>query len=70
MVSSVYEQVAREADALPSDEQLRLIARLAERLAARPAGDFPAASCQRSWAEIQPAIKSTNLGICPVFSST
>jgi len=34
MVSSVFDQVAREADALPSDEQLRLIARLAERLAA------------------------------------
>jgi hypothetical protein len=34
MVSSLYDLVAREADALPSDEQLRLIARLAERLVA------------------------------------
>ena len=41
MVSSVFDQVAREADALPSDEQLRLIARLAERLAARPAENRP-----------------------------
>jgi len=42
MVSSVFEHIAREADSLPSDEQLRLIARLAERLAARPA--YPIAS--------------------------
>ncbi len=41
MVSSMFEHVAREADALPSDEQLRLIARLAERLATRPAGNRP-----------------------------
>ncbi len=41
MVSSVFEHVAREADALPSDEQLRLIARLAERLAERPPGNRP-----------------------------
>jgi hypothetical protein len=40
-VSLVFEHVAREADALPSDEQLRLIARLAERLAARPAENRP-----------------------------
>ena len=33
-MSSVYDLVAHEADALPSDEQLRLIARLAQRLAA------------------------------------
>ena len=33
MVSSVFEYVASEADGLASDEQLRLIARLAERLA-------------------------------------
>ena len=32
MASSVYEQVVREADLLPREEQLRLIARLAERL--------------------------------------
>lgn len=32
MSSSVYEQVVREADALPREEQLRLIARLAARL--------------------------------------
>jgi hypothetical protein len=37
MVSSVFDHVAREADALPSDEQLRLIARLA----ARPAENRP-----------------------------
>ncbi len=40
-MSAVFEHVAREADALPSDEQLRLIARLAERLAERPAGNRP-----------------------------
>jgi hypothetical protein len=39
MVSSVFENVEREADALPPDEQLRLIERLAERLAARPVGN-------------------------------
>ena len=33
MVSSAFEQVVHDADALASDEQLRLIARLAERLA-------------------------------------
>jgi hypothetical protein len=38
MVSSTYDLVAREADALSSDEQLRLIARLAERLATVRAG--------------------------------
>jgi hypothetical protein len=32
MLSSVYEQVVREAGELPREEQLRLIARLAERL--------------------------------------
>ena len=45
MISSVFDHVAREADALPSDEQLRLIAHLAERLAtvgaARPAENRP-----------------------------
>jgi hypothetical protein len=41
MLSSLFEHVAREADALPTDEQLRLIARLAERLAQRPAENRP-----------------------------
>lgn len=42
MVSSVFEHIVREADSLPSEEQLRLIARLAERLAAtRPEMDRP-----------------------------
>jgi len=41
MVTSVYDQIANEAELLSSDEQLRLIARLAGRLAARPAETRP-----------------------------
>jgi hypothetical protein len=41
MVSSVYDLVAREAEALPSNEQLRLIARLAANRVSATADDRP-----------------------------
>lgn len=47
MVSSVFDQLAREADGLAADEQLRLIARLAQRLAA--AGATPPAKSRPRW---------------------
>ena len=60
MVSSVFEHVAREADALPSDEQLRLIARLAERLAASRAAR-PAESRPR-WEDFAGSVSSPMCG--------
>jgi hypothetical protein len=46
MASSVYEQVVREADSLPPEEQLRLIARLAGRLSP-PHGQQPQSHAPR-----------------------
>jgi len=60
MALSVYEQVAREADTLPSDEQLRLIARLAERLAV--AGAAGAAMNRPRWEDFAGSASASMCG--------